>query len=287
MLALKNMSADLRSSRATHGAQSEAWKNHCLALADEVARRLSGCPFTMRARNKPRGYAGDAVMIDHIYGTTTEEAPPIDTLGSSIYRFAIASPAPRAVRYRRYRVALLIDQVAQQLARPISVLSVAAGHARELDLSTAFANGMVERMVALDQDPQSVAVIRRNHGSKVHCVEASIRGILTGKHDLGQFDVIYSAGLYDYLSQETATRLTSQMFAMLKPEGSLLYANFAPDIEDVGYMEAAMDWWLTYRNSEKTWQLSEGIDPLAMGKADRYTDPDDNIHFVRLRKLAA
>lgn len=287
MLAMKSMIAQLRHTRTTHGAHSDTWKSTCTALTDEVTKRLSACPFTMRARNKPRGYAGDAVMIDHIYGTTTEEAPPSDPMGSIIYRFAIGSPAPRAVRYRRYRLALLIDQVAQQLARPISVLSVAAGHARELDLSTAFASGMVERMVALDQDPQSIDVIRRNHGSKVHCVEASIRGLLTGKQDLGQFDVIYSAGLYDYLSQETATRLTSQMFAMLKPGGSLLYANFAPDIEDVGYMEAAMDWWLTYRNSQETWQLSQGIDPQTIGKVDQFTDPDENIHFVRMRKLAA
>jgi extracellular factor (EF) 3-hydroxypalmitic acid methyl ester biosynthesis protein len=284
MLAMQSMIVQLRKLRSQQGAQSAAWKSSCNDLAQEVQRRLSGCPFTMRARNKPRGYAGDAIMIDHIYGTTTEEAPPTDTHSTNIYKFAIASPAPRAVRYRRYRLALLIDQVAQQLARPISVLSVAAGHARELDLSTAYTSGMVQRMVTLDQDPQSIEVIRRNHGSKVQCVQASIRGLLTGKQDLGQFDVIYSAGLYDYLSQDTATRLTSQMFSMLNPGGSLLYANFAPDIEDVGYMEAAMDWWLTYRDSEETWQLSQGIDPQAMGKVDRFTDPDENIHFVRLRK---
>ena len=58
------------------GVSPEVWKGICVEFSGDFERQLEACIFTMRARRKPRGYAGDAIMIDHIYGTTTEEPPP-------------------------------------------------------------------------------------------------------------------------------------------------------------------------------------------------------------------
>jgi len=123
---------------------------------------------------------------------------------------------------------------------------VAAGHGRrDLALSVAYQHGLVTEVVVLDQDQNSLDQVVADYGqgpAKVTPLPLSVRSLLAGKHDLGEFDLIYSVGLYDYLDTATAQRLTSRLFDALSPGGRLLYANFAPDIHSVGYMDAAMDW---------------------------------------------
>lgn len=133
---------------------------------------------------------------------------------------------------------------------------MAAGHGRELALSQAFQQGLLTEFVALD-------------------------------HDLGQFDLIYSAGLYDYLETPVAERLPQVLFDLLNPGGQLLYANFAPDIPAVGYIEEIMDWWLIYRDAAQTLALPERIDASQISRANRYSDLDHNIHFVELKRAMA
>jgi hypothetical protein len=45
------------------------------------------------------------------------------------------------------------------------------------------------------------------------------------------------------------------MFDLLNPGGTLLVANFAQGLLDAAYMEAFMDWWLTYRTDEELHNL--------------------------------
>jgi hypothetical protein len=249
------------------------------------------CPLTGRCATKPRGYAGDAVMIDYIYGTGNPVELPSNPVTRAIYAYTTSSSASRSVRYRRYRLADLIDSMATQqlhdFKQGLRVLSVAAGHGREIELSAAFKQGLISEFVALDQDAESLSELQRaNKGSAspVTPLTLSIKQLLGGKHALGAFDLIYSAGLYDYLGTSLAKSLTARLFSMLQPKGRLLYANFAPNIHGVGYMEAAMDWWLTYRDAIETRALANEVSPSQILTEKQYTDPDSNIHFVELQK---
>lgn len=249
------------------------------------------CPLTQRCASKPRGYAGDAVMIDYIYGTGLPIAAPASPIGRAVFAYTTSSPASRSVRYRRYRLADLIDSAAieqlHQGKQGLRVLSVAAGHGRELELSAAFYQGLISEFVALDQDEESLIELKRANSSGASLIlplPLSIKGLLSGKHDLGQFDLVYSAGLYDYLDTALAKRLTARLFALLKPGGRLLYANFLPDIHCVGYMEAAMDWWLIYRDAAATRALADEINAIEIKSVKQYADPDCNIHFVELQR---
>lgn len=59
-------------------------------------------PFTYRAYHKPRGYAGDAVMMDYIYGREELWTPPETTeLGQRIFDYTTSAPASEGVRARR------------------------------------------------------------------------------------------------------------------------------------------------------------------------------------------
>src|SRR5258707_10055171 len=63
-------------------------------------------PFTGRAFKKPRGYAGDAELLDLIYGPEERWArPQASPLGMSIYQYTSAAPAAVGVRARRGFVA--------------------------------------------------------------------------------------------------------------------------------------------------------------------------------------
>src|SRR5215471_16334510 len=97
--------------------------------------------------------------------------------------------------------------------RPLpGVLAVAAGHLREAELSNALASGRLDRFVALDADAESLRDIAGHYAHLgVETVHASVRHLLARKIKLGSFDFIYAAGLYDYLSENTAQVLSARL----------------------------------------------------------------------------
>jgi hypothetical protein len=269
-------------------AAAGAWKALARACLDHPIRGiLHQDPFTYRAFSKPRGYAGDAELLDYIYGVDEGWPAPAGTspVGQRIFAHHTAhGPSPRAVRARRHTLARLVDETSAAVRRP-RILSVAAGHLREAGLSAAVREGRTGEFVALDQDGQSLETVERLYGRfSVVTVTAGIRRLLTGRLALGRFDLVYSAGLYDYLPQATARRLTGVLFAMLPPGGRLLVANFVPGIRDVGYMESYMDWRLTYRTTEELRDVATAIDPDQIGGADVWTEENDNVAFLLLTK---
>jgi len=74
------------------------------------------------------------------------------------------------------------------------------------------------------------------------------------------------------------------MFSMLNPRGRLLVANFLPDIEDVGYMEAYMGWRLTYRTAEELYATADSI-PLGETTTRRtFSDDNENIVYLGIQR---
>ncbi|GGL11402.1 class I SAM-dependent methyltransferase [Deinococcus radiotolerans] len=213
--------------------------------AHPLLAHLHACPFTHRAFQKPRGYAGDAVMLDHMYGLTLSFPHPASP-GGRLYAYTTNSPAAHAVRARRARLATLIDHAAEN--RPDArVVALAAGHGRELGQSSAVRRGDPITFAAVDQDQESLDELRRSYPD-VHTelIAGDIRDVITGELTF-EADVVYAAGLFDYLPDGAARRLTTRMAQMLRPGGVMLIANFLPDCPDIGFMDACMDWRLITR----------------------------------------
>ena len=235
-------------------------------------------PFTQRAYAKPRGYAGDAILMDLIYGT-----PPgtdLSPLGGMLYGYEFDSPCFKSVRIRRAILAREIDDVAasQSDAR---VLAVACGHLRELEWSRAARNGAVT-VAALDQDRDSLDVVsERYSGVGVTTVAASVGDLLRRNVGFSGLDLAYAAGLYDYLDHDIARALTATLFRMLAPGGRLLIANFTPATYDAAFMETFMDWRLVYRTAEEVRALAATIPRAAVSRIDQFVD--DNAHIAYLR----
>ena len=280
----------LKNARAS-APSPEAWRG----LVDDVVRTHPAWPvalenpFVHRCSSKPRGYAGDAVMLDFIYrhpanqGLVKQATPR----GRALMDACLTTPAPRAVRNRCRLLADEIDAVCTRNPKA-EILSIACGHLREAEHSAALADGSFGRFVALDQDAESLATVARDHGPLgIETAPGSVKTVIArGRQDLGQFDFIYAAGLYDYLSDRLGGRLLSSMFTMLKPGGKLWIANFAPDIADVGFMEGVMDWWLIFRDAAAMRTLATNA--LArehdLAKVRTFAETEENVIFLEAVK---
>jgi hypothetical protein len=239
-------------------------------------------PHTARALMKPRGYAGDAEMLDYVY---TGE-PPQDTtaVGRAIFRSTTGLPNGRSVVARRDLLAQRIDEIA--LERPAArVLSIACGHLREAQRSAAVANKAIAEFVAFDQDAKSLEVISREQSAVgVKVVLGSVTDILRRRVSFTNFDFVYAAGLFDYLTDVFSRRLIVFMAGMLRPGGRLLVANFTPDNHGRGYMECFMDWLLICRDEGQISGLLDEIEPGLMVNQRVYRDGFNNIIYLEIEK---
>ncbi len=260
-----------------------------LAQTHAIARHFHEDPFTRWSFEKPRGYSGDAGLLDFIYNHSSvqpmlEAASP---MGKEVHAFTSQSPACVAVRERRDLLAQFVDDVASSRGGEAEILTIAAGHLREGSMSQALKDKTIKRWIALDQDPMSVgAVASEFAGTAVEAVNGSVRTVLTRGQSLGTFDFVYAAGLYDYLADEVAIKLSQRCLQMLKPNGTFLFANFSREVPDDGYMETFMNWALLLRSEEDMWRImraaTEGLDvecSLRFGQ-------NKNIVYGIIRKLS-
>lgn len=221
---------------------SENWQKFSQSqfLQHSLVQLIHQDPFTYHSFVKPRGYAGDAVLLDFIY--SYQNSDDITPLGQEIFNYTVNSTASISVRNRRKILANTIDEVALN-TKSTRILSIACGHLREAHLSKAIQDKQIEELIALDQDQQSLEHIKTEFDiHPIRTVQSSVRSLIAQKLTFDNLDLVYAAGLYDYLSQPIALRLTRIMFEMLRSEGRLLVANFVPTLIDIGYMETFMQW---------------------------------------------
>src|SRR5262245_54022216 len=168
--------------------EAEAWPTYARACLDHPIRALlHQDPFTYRAFSKPRGYAGDAVMMDYIYGLgeagpAARQATP---LGRAIFRYMDTRPSARAVRFRRRLIAGLIDSLPSRGGN--AVFALAAGHLREIEISQAVRKGQIRDFQAVDQDDASLGVVARDYSHLgVEAIHGSVRQLLSGTLNPGR-----------------------------------------------------------------------------------------------------
>lgn len=210
-------------------------------------------PLTKWSFDRPRGYSGDAHLLDLIYRheKTAAQVAAASQLGREVYEFTSHAPSSYANCDRRNILARYVDETAERVGQGAEILSFAAGHLREAEVSKAHAERSLGRWVAVDQDPLSIAEIEASYeGTSVQTVNGSVRDLLARKLDLGTFDLVYASGLYDYLNDKVAVKLTKRLLELVKPGGAFLFANYSHPIVVDGYLESFMNWTLLLRSEE-------------------------------------
>ena len=78
---------------------------------------------------------------------------------------------------------------------------------------------------------------------------------------IGKYDLIYSAGLFDYFTLNVAKRLTTNLYNFLNPGGKLIIGNFSHLInENKVYMDFVLEWFLFYRSKEEMLKFTEKLE---------------------------
>jgi extracellular factor (EF) 3-hydroxypalmitic acid methyl ester biosynthesis protein len=268
-------------------AAGAGWPRRCVEVRrGDLHQRLLEDPFTERAFRKPRGYAGDAVMLDHIYDHASilpevERATPI---GRGVRGFSVTDCLPsRAVRWRRELVARQLKGLVEQRGS-IDVLAFPCGHLRELELLDERHRRHV-RFVAADADPEALAEVARAYRGReaVACREMTVKQLLGRDGDsLGRFDFVYALGLLDYMPGRSVERVVQRLWTLVRPKGRFLTANFSIDTAITSYMEAFMDWWLAYRTTSQVRLWAAGLGAVA--RWETFEDPWRQVIYLACQR---
>jgi SAM-dependent methyltransferase len=257
-----------------------------LAQQHPVADYLMQDPFTSWSFRKPRGYSGDAGLLDIYYKHPSADhiVKSASQLGSEIYAYTSDAESSKAGRERIKILAETADAAAARVGSA-EVLAIACGHLREAELSKALKDGAIKRWIGLDQDPISVATVNTSYsGTAVSAVEGSVRGILRRSYDLGKFDLVYASGLFDYLPRNVGIRLLQRALEFVKPGGEFLFANFSDEITTDGYMETFMDWPLILRSSDDMLEIINGSVDKNQVEIDVFYGTNRNVVYGKVRK---
>jgi extracellular factor (EF) 3-hydroxypalmitic acid methyl ester biosynthesis protein len=234
-------------------------------------------PYSRRAFEKPRGYAGDAVMLDYIY---RPDRSSLGGLASALHEATTTLPNAKSILWRRDYLATLIENSMRK--QEIShVLSVASGHMRELDRLREITSLTNVKFTALDQDAASIAEAKSAYSEFIIAANVgTFASLVRKKKVIKKYDLVYSAGLFDYLQDATAISLIRAMFKHLSPGGVMSVGNFSRNSHGRGFMAGFMDWCLVYRNEDDLRSLVDMACPKASHRIFR--DQPGNVVYLEI-----
>lgn len=229
-------------------------------------------PILARTNTRPRGYAGDWVMMAYIY--QNEYLGP-NLFGKILHKNTMEVPASQAVRSRLRLIAETITAARKKRGpgeAPLKFLSVACGPAFELeDIFVTAEDCERSEIVLLDQDEEALAqaelsahAVEQRTGRPVNArfVRGSVRTMLRKRglsERLGKFHVIYSMGLFDYLTAPVAKAVLSRLYDLLEPGGQIVVGNYHVANPSRWYMEYWADWTLIHRTEEDLLALAADL----------------------------
>jgi SAM-dependent methyltransferase len=221
-------------------------------------RRIVG-PWLDRSRHfnrsyhKPHGYAGDYRMVEWMYDL--EGDPCADPTQPAIvncldYVFATVHSV-RGVWERRHNFARLLAEEHRRHGR-LRLLDVACGGAR---YTRDFLEGLPDagdvEVTLVDQDPAALAFCRTVSlapwADRLTTLSLPVTRLAEAV-PAGAFDVVLSAGLFDYLDDGPARALLAHMAALTAPGGLTVVANFHPGDPSRAVKDWLVDWPLVFRD---------------------------------------
>lgn len=256
-------------------------------------------PFVYRTYHKPLGYAGDYEMVNMILRDPYE--------GPSLFSKALnvcflKNPPAEAHRNRiKYLTAKLGDETRRVLAerRNLRVFNLGCGPSKEVQ-NFLINNELSDRtdFTLLDFNDETLEYARRilTDLKKAHRRDTSFQFFKKSVHQLlkehgrpgapemrsGQYDVVYCAGLFDYMSDRICKRLMNIFYDLLAPGGLLVATNVDSSKPFRHSMEFLLEWHLICRNQAQFQALNPDKAPPGSFQV-RSEETGVNV-FIEVRK---
>jgi extracellular factor (EF) 3-hydroxypalmitic acid methyl ester biosynthesis protein len=233
-------------------------------------------PFAYRTYRKPLGYAGDYEMVNMMLRDPQEGS----SLFAKIFNVWLLHQGSAAAHRNRinYLKRRLVEVTAEALraGRRCRILNLGCGPAREVqeflaeselsnsaDFTLLDFNDETLRYAAEALEQQQRQFRRR---ASIKAAKKSVQQLLKemvragGGSREGNYDLIYCAGLFDYLPDRTCRRLMTLFYRSLAPHGWVLATNVTPASPNRGSLELILDWHLIYRDAAQLAALRpEGV----------------------------
>ena len=259
---------------------------------------LLRAPFVYRTFAKPMGYAGDYEMVNQILADPRQGPNTYFQVVNTLFLQAAVAEA------HRNRIDILVDylgraaELAEREERQVNILNVGCGPAVEIQrfIETHPDPGRLS-FTLVDFSEETLAYTRgciegaaRKHGKTVNVqfVHESVHDLLKRAvrrdsfPDQEQFDFVYCAGLFDYLSDKVCARLM-QYFGLRSREGSqILVTNVHASNPERNGMEHLLEWHLIYRDERQL----ESVLPLQRSATRIYKDATGANIFAEFRVAA-
>jgi extracellular factor (EF) 3-hydroxypalmitic acid methyl ester biosynthesis protein len=224
-----------------------------------------GSPFGHRTYHKPNGYAGDYEMMNMIYRNQPEGRSLYEKL---IHLLLVSQWPARSVRNRLSHLGETILNETARVARAgntARILNVGCGPAQEVQnflRETQLSNQADFMLMDFNEEAllhagQKLVEAKRRFSrcTPIRTQQISVYELLKraqrGHDDADKYDLIYCAGLFDYLAPDTCRSLMELWHDSLSPGGLMLVANMTDAKPFRHFIEFILDWQLIYRDSRE------------------------------------
>jgi len=265
------------------GMDNGGWRQYCGGIfrRHRLFEKLQASPFASRGFKKPRGYDGDAVLLDMVY-TPDVVVDKLEGLARWIFIWETGGAGARALRSRRDLFARILDEATVGGAAP-RVAAIDAGHLREIQQTRLGSTGQFSKFVAFGSDPAALAAVTAQHPAARTMAGSAALGT-DGLLAFHGFDLIYAPTILDAMSKADGSRLTRDLFAKLAPGGRLVLTSLTPTFPLRTYFEAALDWWIHYRTNDEMRELMSLLNPSEVAHFNVFTAGGGALTCLNVRK---
>ena len=251
-------------------------------------------PVMRRCYEKPLGYPGDYQIMNYVYEWQRAGDTPYEKL---LHRIGIVTGECVGTRLRMTKELISQRVAAHPGDEPMRIANLGCGSAYEL-----YEYLQIDHLprplecTLIDQDHRALScayeqaypsVSRHKGRVKIQCLETSFAKLLKAGElfkSMPPQDMIYSLGLFDYLSARRAKALTRDLYEQVVPGGQLIIANVKTGRETCMWpLEFVTDWSLVYRTEGDMRAMAEGLDIAGLTIAE---DPTKCVYVMVIDKPA-